>query len=134
MSNYKLYSVTVGFDLVVAVNKTSAHPRPSIEDALTAHIADIVDNLLDEDIDAEAITYTKIASNLDLPTGWEPFMLPYHRYAQEPNDLRNVKIQDILESNTHVEKEAPSDSTERQLLWARIGQLEKEVAQLKAKK
>ena len=61
-------------------------------------------------------------------------MLPYHRYAQEPDDLRNIKVQDILESNAFIKKEEPSDNTERQLLWARIRQLEASVAELKAKK
>ena len=134
MSNYNLYAVTVNFDIVVAINKTNMNPRPSIEDALSIHIADIIDNHLSEEIDVDAVTYTRIEDKSDLPAEWEPFMLPYHRYAQEPDDLRNVKIQDILESNAHSKKEDTSDSDERQLLWARIRQLEKTVSELKAKK
>lgn len=134
MSNYNLYAVTVNFDIVVAVNKTNMNPRPSIEDALAVHIADIIDNHLSEEIDVDALTYTRIEDKSELPVEWEPYMLPYHRYAQDPDDLRNVKIQDILESNTHNKKEDTSDSDERQLLWARIRQLEKTVAELKAKK
>lgn len=134
MSNYNLYAVTVNFDIVVAVNKTNMNPRPSIEDALSIHMADIIDNHLSEEIDVDALTYTRIENNGELPVGWEPYMLPYHRYAQEPDDLRNIKVQDILESNAFIKKEEPSDNTERQLLWARIRQLEASVAELKAKK
>lgn len=133
-SNYNLYAVTVHFNLVVAVNKTNKNPGPVIEDALSTHIADIIENQLDEDVDDQALIYTRIENSSDLPAGWEPFMLPYHRYAQDPDDLRNVKIQDILDSNAPSKKEEPSDNTERQLLWARIRQLEKTVAELKAKK
>ena len=134
MSNYNLYAVTVNFDIVVAVNKTNMNPRPSIEDALSIHIADIIDNHLSEEIDVDAITYSKILYACDLPEGCESFTLPYHRYAQEPEDLRNVKIQDILESNASSKKEDTSGSNERQLLWARIRQLEQTVSELKAKK
>lgn len=134
MSNYNLYAVTVNFDIVVAINKTNMNPRPSIEDALSIHMADIIDNRLSEEIDVDALTYTRIENNGELPVGWEPYMLPYHRYAQDPDDLRNIYIKDILESNAFIKKEEPSDNTERQLLWARIRQLEKTVAELKAKK
>lgn len=137
MSNYNLYAVTVNFDIVVAVNKTSNSPRASIEDALAVHIAGIIDNELDEDIDVEAITYDKIEILSDLPQGWEPYMPPYHRYAHDPDDLRNLSVQQILESNRAEEalsQDVTLPKSALSTLWDRVAALEKEIVQLKAKK
>jgi hypothetical protein len=135
MSNYNLYAVTVNFDIVVAVNKTTNSVRASIEDTLAVHIAGIIDNELDEDIDIEAITYDRVEILSDLPQGWEPFMPPYHRYAQDPEDLRNLSVQQILESNrTEEALNRGVAALPTSVLWERVQALEKEVAQLKAKK
>jgi hypothetical protein len=135
MSNYNLYAVTVNFDLVVAVNKTTNSVRAAIEDTLAAHIAGILDNEISEDIDVEAITYDRIEILSDLPQGWEPFMQPYHRYALDPDDLRNVSVQQILESNRAEEAlKQGVTALPASALWERVRALEKEVAQLKAKK
>jgi hypothetical protein len=137
MSNYNLYAVTVNFDIVVAVNKTTNSVRASIEDTLGVHIAGIIDNELDEDIDIEAITYDRIEILSDLPQGWEPFMPPYHRYAQDPDDLRNLSVQQILESNRTEEalsQDVTLPKSALSALWDRVAALEKEIVQLKAKK
>lgn len=125
MSNYNLYSVNVSFNIVVAALKDRVDISEDILKTLKTHIASICTN----DIAANDISFSKINNSEDLPEGWGEYALPYHRYAQDPDDLREVTIGDILDSNKELEKQASEHTTQADLLL-RVKQLEALVKKL----
>jgi hypothetical protein len=113
MSDYKLYTVTVGFDLVVAAKK-HLNPRAAVEDALRINIIDIVSNQLNED---DTITYHQVDDAFDLPYGWKDHMLPYHNLTEDMDS--KLTIRDILGSNKKPKKPLyriePLEKSEKQI-------------------
>ena len=124
MSLYKLYKVDLDMSLVVAVEKEDINVQTAIERSVINHIEDIMEHQIDED----SLDFSEITSCIDLPYGWGEYMLPYHRYKDDPDSILGLDIGDILKSN---KAEKIKEHMDEKFLLNKIAALEAQVEALK---